>query len=177
MKERMKSPPPTQSIKVQYIVQLRTNYLASIFSSSIGGGSIQIVVLQYCLVSQKCSKIIQKSRICKLFVGCCCMRFYYLGLTKIFSLTRRKLTTFSKLPKTLFVLVLCCNNPMAMFQFASFQLDLYTFECPCSEQIIDRYFYYLSRVEKKIVICIFIRSCIAVRHTQYIFLSTSVYYE
>ena len=55
MKEKKKSPPPTQSIKVQYIVQLRTNYLASIFSSRISGGSIQIVVL-HCLVSQKCAK-------------------------------------------------------------------------------------------------------------------------
>jgi len=28
---------------------------------------------------------------------------------------KKKQITFSKLPKTLFVLVLCCNNPMAMF--------------------------------------------------------------
>lgn len=152
MKEKKKSPPPTQSIKVQYIVQLRTNYLASIFSSG-GGGSIQIVVLQYCLVSQKCAKnylqIQNLQIICRMLLYAILLFGSYDNKDIFFD--KKKLITFSKLPKTLFVLVLCCNNPMAMFQFASFQLDLYTFECPCSAQIIDRYFYYLSRVEKKLL--------------------------
>lgn len=51
-----------------------------------------------------------------------------------------------------------------------FQLDLYTFECPCSAQIIDRYFYYLSRVGKNCYLYFYSQLHCCKTYTVYLFI-------
>ena len=68
------------STQYNYVLTIQHRYLAA--AQAVALSRQQFYNTAWSVKSVQ--KIIYKSRICKLFVGCCCMRFYYLGLVYCF---------------------------------------------------------------------------------------------